>query len=353
MAYAPIYQIDFSAKNTGKTLALTKKCIKFKFGYANPHAIREGKSGVECRGEEHEIEMQWSLVSGRRNVFVDGREIHTSTLPRLADPKMPFQLKFHMKKSRDHLVHLVAYASPPTSSMVVRKFGADTPVPRQFELRFGTKGVDRTSFFDLPHIYQLEKGVPSVYALVKCAAPEKSEEILKSSISVIGATYGKRRSFAMGEDSELPSPSFAIDLLGPSQNEPCVDPVNQEQSPLPLNQRRSASMSMADSYNNIFGKLETESITMTPVRVSGTRPSCTTELSPTSTTIWDHPQIFESTLAPCQEPSTFAAPDPLSFEPQATQHTLQTQGSQESSWIFDQRSPVNNQNPDLTMTFAI
>jgi len=70
------YQIDYSSKNVGKTVANTKKKIEFKFGFANNDALSHGQKGVECRGLEHKIILKWSLTSGKTVVECDSKEIH-------------------------------------------------------------------------------------------------------------------------------------------------------------------------------------------------------------------------------------------------------------------------------------
>jgi hypothetical protein len=72
------YQVDFSVKNAAKTLGFSKKKVHFKFGFANPEACRQGLMGAQCRGSEHELTFVWSLASGKRNLFVDGKEVHYS-----------------------------------------------------------------------------------------------------------------------------------------------------------------------------------------------------------------------------------------------------------------------------------
>jgi hypothetical protein len=77
MSFVP-YQIDHSVTGAGRTIGLTKKRITFKFGFVNPQALSEGLSGSGCRGSEHEVVFILSLSSGKRNVLVDGREVHFS-----------------------------------------------------------------------------------------------------------------------------------------------------------------------------------------------------------------------------------------------------------------------------------
>ena len=58
--------MDFVAQNTGRRVALTKRRVRWRFGYPNVEAIEDGKCGVEARGEEHEVSLVWSLTSGKK-----------------------------------------------------------------------------------------------------------------------------------------------------------------------------------------------------------------------------------------------------------------------------------------------
>jgi hypothetical protein len=55
MARNPPYQVDFQAAASGKMVALTKRRLRWRFGFSNPAAIAKGQTGVDCRGEEHEV----------------------------------------------------------------------------------------------------------------------------------------------------------------------------------------------------------------------------------------------------------------------------------------------------------
>jgi hypothetical protein len=77
MSYVP-YQIDYKVSGAGKTLGVTKKKVLWKFGFANEDALRDGLTGSQCRGSEHEVTFIWSLASGKRQIFSDGKECHFS-----------------------------------------------------------------------------------------------------------------------------------------------------------------------------------------------------------------------------------------------------------------------------------
>ncbi|KAL3942641.1 MAG: hypothetical protein SGARI_000200 [Bacillariaceae sp.] len=50
-----------------------------RFGFPNHKALSEGLTGTDCRGEEHDVTIVWSITSGKRQIAMDGREIHYST----------------------------------------------------------------------------------------------------------------------------------------------------------------------------------------------------------------------------------------------------------------------------------
>ena len=78
----PPYQINFRSKRAGKHITATKRRITFQFGFSSATAIASGQSDVNCRGEEHEVVLVWSHISGKRELFMDGKPIHVSKGPR-------------------------------------------------------------------------------------------------------------------------------------------------------------------------------------------------------------------------------------------------------------------------------
>ena len=137
MRVNPVYQIDFQNVAAGKTVSATKRRVRWRFGFSNKEALLDGKVGTDCRGEEHEINLVWSLTSGKRQVYADGNEVHFST-GRRTDPS--FETSWTMKGG--HILKIVAYAAPPLFSTV--------PGFRQFDLL-----LDGFSYFDMPKIYEL------------------------------------------------------------------------------------------------------------------------------------------------------------------------------------------------------
>ena len=132
----PIYQIDMTTASTGKMVAQTKRRVRWRFGFSNKEAIAAGGTGTDCRGEEHEVTLIWSLTSGKRLVLMDGKEVHFS----MGKPTSgKFQTSWTMRGN--HVLKIVAYAAPPVRNR---------PGFKQFELF-----LDGMSFFTFPKIYEL------------------------------------------------------------------------------------------------------------------------------------------------------------------------------------------------------
>lgn len=141
----PPYQINYRAKRSGKHITCTKRRVTFQFGFSNRDAIASGLTEGDCRGEEHEVVLIWSHVSGKRQIFMDGREIHMSKGP-MGNTKFS-----HSWGIGNHVLKIVASATPPTAEQARMNDGA-----RQFDLF-----LDGMSYFNFRHIYQLGTGAPS------------------------------------------------------------------------------------------------------------------------------------------------------------------------------------------------
>lgn len=170
------YQVDYNNTPSGRWIAGTKWCIKFRFGCINSLAVARGCSGPNCRGMEHEVSFTWSVVSGKRRIVLnDTTEIYYSVVPsgpqhHLSNPSLLVQIlrgntlysahdtsyddsetngpysKFETTwtmiiADRRHIFHLIAYPTIPVQT--INGF-------RQFNLQ-----IDGRSFFDLPRIFQL------------------------------------------------------------------------------------------------------------------------------------------------------------------------------------------------------
>ncbi|GKY90984.1 hypothetical protein MPSEU_000071200 [Mayamaea pseudoterrestris] len=132
----PVYHIDVQNLPTGKLLAATKRKVQFKFGFSNKTAIAQGLCGVDARGEEHEVTLVWSLVSGKRYVHADGQEVHYSRGNR---SETSFDCTWTMNGG--HIIKVMAHAFPPVN----RGSGI-----HQFDLQ-----LDGCSIYKMPKIYEL------------------------------------------------------------------------------------------------------------------------------------------------------------------------------------------------------
>jgi len=135
----PPYQIDFSASSSGKRVSSTKRRIRWRFGFVNSESISTGKTSTDCRGEEHEVQIIWSITSGKRVIIFDDMEEHCSVGRR--DTK--FEYSWGWRSC--HTFKIIAYATAPLTKKA--NF-------RQFELI-----LDGKSFFDFANIYELGMSV--------------------------------------------------------------------------------------------------------------------------------------------------------------------------------------------------
>jgi hypothetical protein len=162
--------------------------FRFVYGYASYNDLVNGASGANARGEEHEVEVKWSFASGRRYVYVDGNEMHSSVLLRFEAAKSKFELKFKMK-DRNHAVHIICRAAAPRKHM-------NGYQPPQYDLIFinNENGYSK-SFFDLPDIYELDRDVDSVYATVCPGTGEGEASSAETAPSSTKTTVERRSTF--------------------------------------------------------------------------------------------------------------------------------------------------------------
>lgn len=130
------YAVDAKMCNKGRRFAATKRRLEFHFGFGNKEAIENGLAASECRGEEHQVVMIWSLTSGKQRVLADGIEVHFSR--RSVTDK--FECQWTMKSG--HQITVVSSWAPLAKNV------------RSFDLR-----IDGLSFWDMPKIYQLGGGL--------------------------------------------------------------------------------------------------------------------------------------------------------------------------------------------------
>lgn len=108
--------------------------INRRFGFTNKDALLDGQTGTACRGEEHDVTVVWSITSGKRQITMDGKEVHYSA-------SRGSLLDFSWSVRGNHVMKVVAHASPPLTA---------TPGFRQYDLF-----IDGQSFFSLPKVYEL------------------------------------------------------------------------------------------------------------------------------------------------------------------------------------------------------
>jgi hypothetical protein len=105
-----------------------------RFGFPNRDALDGGRTGTDCRGEEHDIIIMWSVTSGKRQIMMDGKEVHyASTRTAVMD---------HSWSSKgNHVMKVVCHAAAPMTA---------NPGFRQYDLF-----IDGQSFFTMPKVYEL------------------------------------------------------------------------------------------------------------------------------------------------------------------------------------------------------
>jgi len=119
--------------NAGRRLALTKRRVRWRFGYPSLPSLESGKTGTDCRGEEHEVSLVWSLTSGKKSVVFDNVEVHSSESRQSV-------FEFSWSRDNQHVYKIVANAAGGGQ--------------RQYDLY-----VDGQSYFDMPKVYEL--GMPN------------------------------------------------------------------------------------------------------------------------------------------------------------------------------------------------
>eukprot|EP00547_Thalassionema_nitzschioides_P008996 CAMPEP_0194229606 /NCGR_PEP_ID=MMETSP0156-20130528/43980_1 /TAXON_ID=33649 /ORGANISM="Thalassionema nitzschioides, Strain L26-B" /LENGTH=272 /DNA_ID=CAMNT_0038962163 /DNA_START=167 /DNA_END=985 /DNA_ORIENTATION=+ len=177
-AQSPVYVIDFSSQAAGKRVATSKRRVRWRWGYTNQDALKHGQTGNNCRGEEHDITLVWSVTSGKRQILMDGQEVHfiasrtnivdyswstkgnhvIQVLAHASPPMSSGQIQpnfrqydlfidgqsFFTTTKGNHVIQVLAHASPPMSS------GQIQPNFRQYDLF-----IDGQSFFTMPKVYEL------------------------------------------------------------------------------------------------------------------------------------------------------------------------------------------------------
>eukprot|EP00551_Chaetoceros_affinis_P017526 CAMPEP_0203691026 /NCGR_PEP_ID=MMETSP0091-20130426/3357_1 /ASSEMBLY_ACC=CAM_ASM_001089 /TAXON_ID=426623 /ORGANISM="Chaetoceros affinis, Strain CCMP159" /LENGTH=403 /DNA_ID=CAMNT_0050561379 /DNA_START=72 /DNA_END=1283 /DNA_ORIENTATION=+ len=135
-----VYQVEFNAIATGKIIAMSKRQIRWRYGFPNQEAIDAGKSGTECRGEEHEVTLVWSVSSGKRMIMSNGKQLFIGM-------NKSNTIENQWIDTRGNDIRLIAHMTPPVNSPL----GS-----RQYELLINGK-----SFFSLPKSYEIGLKGPS------------------------------------------------------------------------------------------------------------------------------------------------------------------------------------------------
>ena len=137
------YQVDYSVKNASKTFGFSKKRVSFKFGVANEGALRDGLTGANCRGSEHEIIFIWSLNSGKRQILADGKDVHYSESGQNGwTSDQVFQHHFNLRVPN--------LSAPLRCHLITQPANKDVPSIKPFDLR-----VNGISYFGFSKIFQL------------------------------------------------------------------------------------------------------------------------------------------------------------------------------------------------------
>lgn len=155
---SPVYQIDFNAVASGKRIASSKRRVRWRFGFTNLDALQAGETGTNCRGEEHDVTLVWSVSSGKRLVLADGEEVHYSV-------NRGNIMDFSWAMRGDHVLRVIASASPPLNP---------PPGYRQYDFY-----VDGASFFSMPKVYRLglaHGAAPAAYRNYSVAANQDTTD---------------------------------------------------------------------------------------------------------------------------------------------------------------------------------
>mmetsp|Transcript_3838 Transcript_3838/g.5897 ORF Transcript_3838/g.5897 Transcript_3838/m.5897 type:complete len:278 (-) Transcript_3838:199-1032(-) len=147
----PPYQINYRSKRAGKHITASKRRITFQFGFSSAEAIASGLTEVNCRGEEHEVVLVWSHISGKRELYMDGKPIHMSKGPR---GNTKFQFTWGIGP---HVLKIVANFKDQTKNF-----------ERQFDLL-----LDGITFFRFYKIYQLGRSSSTGGSISSSRAPSK------------------------------------------------------------------------------------------------------------------------------------------------------------------------------------
>lgn len=166
------YQIAFQVQNQGKQISSSKRIVHFRFGFANTTSMLHGKTGTDCRGEEHDIVITWSITGSKSTIVMDEREVlYTAPGKRPNDSRRADLLEASWRMS-DHVYELKCYAYKPACGSSEKR----NPRWKQYSLI-----IDGRSYFELPQIFDL--GLKGLTTTVQCLPPSVIQSCEPSSIS--------------------------------------------------------------------------------------------------------------------------------------------------------------------------
>ena len=234
----PPYQINYRAKRAGKHITATKRRITFQFGFSSAESIMAGRTEADCRGEEHEVVLIWSHITGKRQLYMDGREFHMS---KAARGNTRFEHSWNI--TGNHVLKIIANGTPPLGE-------AARAMHRQFDLE-----LDGMSFFSFCKIYELGTTTTTTMGTVGGAREKTNDNYAPRTTttpalpaltySYRGAAYEARDDYDYEEDDVAPPmpvvtvKPVAIDLF---------DSQNTMTTNVPLLTATSTSSSSYDEF---------------------------------------------------------------------------------------------------------
>jgi len=167
------YQIQFHVQHQGKNIQGSKRVIHIRFGFANNTTISQGMTGVDCRGEEHDIVVLWSITGGKRSISMNGKEIQYEVGKRSNANRRADILEAAWRLG-GHVYQLKFYAYKPSAGE------KRNPKWKQYSLF-----IDGRSYFDLPQIFDLggRMGSSLTYRAPPPTEVRRSNELSNSMIS--------------------------------------------------------------------------------------------------------------------------------------------------------------------------
>ncbi len=172
-----LYQVSCTVVDCGRNLPASKRCIRWKFGIIDEEARSSGANGMDCKGQEHEVMLLWSVFSGKRLVQQNGEQVHFSR-GKKTDGK--FQVQWSDEESGFEFV-VIAHAAPPIRAKENWK---------QFDLRCNGK-----SFDDMVPVCSL--GIDSI------DSSRNSESVLNSEVSEMKSTTCRTANEPAGERNNI------------------------------------------------------------------------------------------------------------------------------------------------------